>query len=110
MSDWNHGNAHFLRGLAQELMNLGHEVRCYEDEDAWSRKNLREEGQAAETSALQQFRNAFPQLNIRTYHSGSQFEEFAVKELRGADIVLVHEWNRPEIANSILKLKKKLGF
>ena len=35
ISDWNHGNAHFLRGLASELMKLGHEVRCYEERDAW---------------------------------------------------------------------------
>jgi spore maturation protein CgeB len=35
-SDWNHGNAHFLRGLADELRGLGHEVRCYEPENGWS--------------------------------------------------------------------------
>jgi spore maturation protein CgeB len=26
LSDWNHGNAHFLRGIATELMTRGHEV------------------------------------------------------------------------------------
>ena len=109
-SDWNHGNAHFLRGLAQELMNLGHEVRCYEEEEAWSRKNLREEGEDTEASAVQQFREAFPELQVRTYRADAQFDAFAEKELRGADIVIVHEWTRPETANSIVALKKKLDF
>ena len=109
-SDWNHGNAHFLRGLAQELMKVGHAVRCYEEEDAWSRKNLQEEGRDTEARAVQQFRDAFPQLDVRTYRAGAEFDDFAEKELRGADIVVVHEWNRPEIANSILALKTKLGF
>jgi spore maturation protein CgeB len=109
-SDWNHGNAHFLRGLAQELMNLGHEVRCYEEEDAWSRTNLRAEGHATESRAVCQFREAFPQLDVRTYSPGADFGNYAEKELRGADFVLVHEWNRPEIANAILSLKNKLGF
>ena len=110
MSDWNHGNAHFLRGLAQELMNLGHEVRGYEEENAWSRKNLHEEGEETESRAVQQFREAFPQLEVRTYRPGADFDNFAKAELGAADIVLVHEWNRPETANSILQRKRKLGF
>jgi spore maturation protein CgeB len=96
--------------LAQELINLGHEVRCYEENGAWSRKNLREEGEETERRAVQQFREAFPQLEVQTYSAGGEFDTFAERELRGADIVVVHEWNRPEVANSILRLKKKLGF
>jgi spore maturation protein CgeB len=40
VSDWNHGNAHFLRGIARELMARGHDVRIYEPRNAWSRQNL----------------------------------------------------------------------
>ena len=40
VSDWNHGNAHFLRGVARELIARGHEVRVYEPRDGWSRQNL----------------------------------------------------------------------
>jgi spore maturation protein CgeB len=40
ISDWNHGNAHFLRGLARELMRQGHQVYCYEQFEAWSLANL----------------------------------------------------------------------
>ena len=34
LSDWNHGNAHFLRGIAGELQHRGHEVVVYEPRDA----------------------------------------------------------------------------
>ena len=47
VSDWNHGNAHFLRGLARELVCMGHQVRCYEETGAWSLRNLMREGEAA---------------------------------------------------------------
>jgi hypothetical protein len=30
LSDWNHGNAHFLRGIATELIARGNEVVIYE--------------------------------------------------------------------------------
>ncbi len=39
-SDWNHGNAHFLRGVARELGRRGHDVRVYEPLDGWSATNL----------------------------------------------------------------------
>ena len=51
ISDWNHGNAHFLRGLASELVNQGHEVRCYEERDGWSMRNLAEEANDAAAQA-----------------------------------------------------------
>ena len=35
-SDWNHGNAHFLRGVVGELLARGHRVDVYEPADAWS--------------------------------------------------------------------------
>ena len=108
-SDWNHGNAHFLRGLAQELTLLGHQVRCYEERDSWSRVNLRQEGPAGER-ALNQFKEAFPQLDVRHYRRDTAFVAFARQELRGADIVLVHEWNHPEVVNTLLAMKDKLGF
>ena len=40
VSDWNHGNAHFLRGIVRELMARGHEVALYEPADGWSRSHL----------------------------------------------------------------------
>src|SRR4051812_5160055 len=40
LSDWNHGNAHFLRGVVTELVERGHAVKVYEPQDAWSFSNL----------------------------------------------------------------------
>jgi hypothetical protein len=39
ISDWNHGNAHFLRGVVAELLDRSHEVAVYEPADGWSRQN-----------------------------------------------------------------------
>jgi len=64
VSDWNHGNAHFLRGLASELVKMGHEVRCYEERDGWSITNLAGEGAEAVSEALADFRRAFPDLDV----------------------------------------------
>ena len=47
VSDWNHGNAHFLRGVATELAADGHQVRIFEPRDGWSITNLKlEHGEA----------------------------------------------------------------
>src|SRR2546427_3106027 len=86
ISDWNHGNAHFLRGLASELVKLGHEVRCYEERDAWAMRNLAAEPNGAAAAALIAFRRAFPSLDVRFYSNDSEFPKFARTELRGADV------------------------
>jgi len=106
-SDWNHGNAHFLRGLVDELGKLGHEVRCYEADNAWSFVNLLQE--PAATRSLQNFRSAFPNLDLNSY-SAESFETFADAELKDADVVVVHEWNSTQIVETILKLKNRHGF
>jgi len=109
-SDWNHGNAHFLRGLAHELMNLGHRVRCYEQVNSWSRANLQAEGWGIGDWALQQFRSTFPNLDVRYYNFDERFAAHALTELKDVDIVIVHEWNQPELVNTIAALKSQLGF
>jgi spore maturation protein CgeB len=110
VSDWNHGNAHFLRGLARELTQMGHEVRCYEELGAWSLTSLVNcEGTAA-ISAIDDFRKAYPELNIHFYQRGPSFEEFLDQELKGADFVIIHEWNDPEVVNAILQRKQEEGF
>jgi spore maturation protein CgeB len=110
VSDWNHGNAHFLRGLARELIQLGHSVHCYEELTGWSLSNLvREEGAVA-VGAIDDFRREYPELNIQFYNNDETFGPFAASRLREADVVIIHEWNDPRIANQILDLKPKLGF
>lgn len=110
ISDWNHGNAHFLRGLAMELVKHGHEVRCYEERDGWSMQNLSAEGSDTAARALTDFKQAFPALDVRFYDINAGLSEFLATELRGADIVIIHEWNSPELVASVLSLKRKLGF
>ena len=109
LSDWNHGNAHFLRGLARELAGLGHEVRCYEETGSWSLTNLMKEGEIA-IAAVAQFRREFPELDVRFYQRDESLRPFLAEQLRGADVVIVHEWNEPSVADAILSFKNELGF
>jgi spore maturation protein CgeB len=110
ISDWNHGNAHFLRGLVREMGRLGHEVRCYEQLGSWSLTNLiRNEGETA-VSAIDDFRRAYPELDVRFYNNDDSLAQFVEEEMRGADIVVIHEWNEPRVVNAILAQKKRLGF
>ncbi len=88
ISDWNHGNAHFLRGLAYELDRLGHDVRCYEEVDSWSMTNLLEEGIDRATEAFRNFRKAFPTLDVRFYRNDASLLPFLEEQLREADVAL----------------------
>lgn len=109
VSDWNHGNAHFLRGLARELVRMGHEVLCYEELNAWSLHNLMHEGEAA-TQAISKFRCSYPELDVRFYRRDEGLPAFLDRELETADLVLIHEWSEPEVAEEIISRKKRMGF
>ena len=110
VSDWNHGNAHFLRGLASALNRQGHDVRCYEQLGSWSLTNLmRHEGERA-IGAIDDFRRAYPDLDIRFYNEDAHLQEFLLEELTGADVVIIHEWSEPQVVSAILALKERLGF
>ena len=108
ISDWNHGNAHFLRGLARALAKMGHEVRCYEESDGWSVINLRQEADAAR--AIEHFRHTYPELDVHTYRCNSQIGPVLERELAGADLVIIHEWNSPRLIEEILSRKARMGF
>ena len=110
VSDWNHSSAHFLRGLVRELLRMGHEVRCYEELGSWSLSNLVKAEPELAVQAVEQFRREFPELDVRFYQLGATLRETLQPELRGADVVMVHERNSPEVANAILALKPELGF
>ena len=65
ISDWNHGNAHFLRGITADLLERGHDVRVYEPTDAWSVQNLvAEHGEGP----LEEFAREFPHLSSVRYN------------------------------------------
>ncbi len=109
VSDWNHGNAHFLRGLARSLVRNGHHVRCYEQLGAWSLCNLVKEEKDRAADSIDDFRVKFPELDVRFYNNDSTLSDFLGKELNGADVVIIHEWNDPAVVNAILSLKEKSG-
>lgn len=110
VSDWNHGNAHFLRGLARELVKMGHQVRCYEGLGSWSLTNLlRNEGDRA-IRAIDEFREAFPELDVQFYEPKGRLIEFLTQELRHADVVIFHEWNDPAVVAAALAARERLGF
>jgi spore maturation protein CgeB len=101
VSDWNHGNAHFLRGVATELLARGHRVEVYEPEGGWSVTNLLEEHGE---EPLREFRATYPALRTRTYHWARLDLGQA---LEGADLVLVHEWNEPNLIRRLGKHRKQ---
>jgi spore maturation protein CgeB len=104
VSDWNHGNAHFLRGIASELASRGHHVEVWEPEDSWSRRKLiAEHGERA----IRKFRAVYPFLQGRFYDRNS----FDVAEaIDGADLVIVHEWNDHDVVSKIGQLRAQKGM
>lgn len=110
VSDWSHGSAHFLRGLAASLMRLGHRVRCHEQLGAWSLVSLVRTEQERSIDAIDEFRRQFRELDIHFYECKDGLREHLKSELRNADVVLIHEWNEPAAVNEVLSLKEELGF
>ncbi len=98
-SCWNHGNAHFLRGVLRELAALGHDVVSQEPERSWSLDNLlRDHGEAA----LAPFAASYPDLAAATYPPDADLAEL----MEGADLVLVHEWNDPALVGALGALRR----
>ena len=94
-SDWNHGNAHFLRGVMRQLLRMGHSVKVHEMRDNWSRWNLeREHG----SDAADAYRIAYPELSSTLYDLDTLNLDDLLSQ---ADVVLVHEFNPPELVSRI---------
>lgn len=102
-SDWNHGNAHFLRGVACELLSRGHEVLVFEPRDAWSVQNLLAE---YGPQPIAHFQAAYPGLSSILY----ALEDLDLDQvLNGAQLVLVHEWNQPALVRSLGEHRQTKG-
>ncbi len=106
-SDWNNGNAHFLRGLLRALGALGHEVILFEPETEWSLNNLQTEPNGR--ASLQQFAETYSDLDIRTYPQDAA-EPYWREALDDVNVVILHEWNPPQLAHLLLSLRTDLGF
>ena len=108
-SDWNNGNAHFLRGLMREMGIRGHEAVVFEPYAEWSIENLMQERCGKES--LRQFAAMYPDLRIELYKQDSIEDRDAWRErLRGFDAILVHEWNSPALAHMLLDLRAETGY
>jgi spore maturation protein CgeB len=102
-SDWNHGNAHFLRGVISELLARKHQVKVYEPSNSWSRANLiSDQGQGA----IDDYQAAYQNLTSESYETKDLDLDAA---LSGADLVLVHEWNDHDLVASMGKHRRKTG-
>jgi spore maturation protein CgeB len=102
-SDWNHGNAHFLRGIAAELLARGIDVRVFEPRDAWSVQQLvAEHGERA----LARFDTACPELTSTRYELETLDLDAATD---GASLVLVHEWSASELVRRLGEHRERTG-
>lgn len=102
VSDWNHGNAHFLRGVMRNLIGRGHQAVALEPVGAWSRQNLRDDqGETAEEA----FYRTFPDLRSTLYDDAFDHEA----AIDDADVVIVHEWTDPLLVKRIGAARRNGG-
>jgi spore maturation protein CgeB len=107
VSDWNHGNAHFLRGLMSALARRGHDVVSWEPRGGWSLENLLK---VHGPDAVVAFARAFPEIRVRSYDPRAADLHLALMDaVAGADVVLVHEWTAPEVANAAAAAARAAG-
>jgi spore maturation protein CgeB len=104
ISDWNHGNAHFLRGVVRELQVQGHRVDVFEPAGGWSLRNLQEQHG---TEPIAEFQRAYPTLHSALYDLDTLDLERA---LDGADVVIVHEWNEPALIRRVGECRRRNDF
>jgi spore maturation protein CgeB len=99
LSDWNHGNAHFLRGICSELLSQGHSLAVYEPENSWSYQNLvADEGE----QSLVEFAATYPNLRSTRYRT-LKLEE----ALKDAQLAIVHEWNAPDLISALGRVRTR---
>ncbi len=101
-SCWNHGNAHFLRGVLRELIARGHEVAAYEPHGAWSLQNLLAD---AGEEGLAPYLDAYPELAAITYTPDADVGAM----VDGADLIIMHEWNDPALVAQVGRLRADGG-
>jgi spore maturation protein CgeB len=97
-SCWNNGNAHFLRGVARELVKAGHHITICEPQQSWSRLNALQDGGA---EAIDEVRSLIGGVDLVDWADAHEIESL----LDGADVVIVHEWTPPELVARIGDLR-----
>jgi spore maturation protein CgeB len=103
VSCWNHGNAHFQRGVLRALAARGHTVLAAEPAASWSRANLvADQGTAPE----RRFAGQFADLPVAVYHDEASLAPL----LDGADLVIVHEWTDPATVAAVGRWRRAARF
>ena len=100
LSSWNHGNAHFLRGVLRELQHLGHDVCAFEPRGAWSLANLEADHGPG---GLEAYRTHYPELRSEPFPADADLDAL----LDGSDLVVVHEWNEPDVVATIGRMRAR---
>lgn len=102
LSDWNHGNAHFLRGVVRELRYRGHTVTVMEPRDGWSRRNLiaaHGPDTLEEVEELMNLTEIWRPYDEATLDLGEVLED--------ADVVIAHEWNSPDLIKRLGEYRRR---
>ncbi|UWZ86947.1 CgeB family protein [Occallatibacter riparius] len=108
-SDWNNGNAHFLRGLMRGMRALGHDAVVFEPRAEWSVDNLLLEPRGQET--LRRFEEVYPDLQIELYETSDVSSQGMWQQRLGDfDVVVLHEWNPPALSAVLLEVREYLGY
>ena len=103
-SDWNHGNAHFIRGIVRELLRRGHDVKVYEPGYGWSLSNLvKDHG----CEMVSEFKRYYPTLIPNFYNPHNPDYKVILKDV---DLVIAHEWNPHEVIAELGKYKATFGY
>lgn len=103
LSDWNHGNAHFLRGVVSEMRSRNYDIQVYEPKEAWSLENLlKEHGE----EPIERFYATYGGLkSIRYDLKTLDLDQI----LDDADLVIVHEWNDHELVQRVGRHRANVG-
>jgi spore maturation protein CgeB len=99
-SDWNNGNAHFLRGLMRGLRKLGHEPVVFAHRDEWSVRTLCLAASGEE--AFDRFAAEYSDLQTYLYDARESGQHDSVRQLlEEFDVVILHEWNPQALAHTL---------
>ncbi len=103
LSDWNHGNAHFLRGVVSELRFRGHDVKVFEPRMAGACRtcatNMETPRSSSSTALTRSSKSS-------TYTLGTLDLDSLLDD---ADLVIVHEWNDHELVRGSVSTAHRRG-
>ncbi len=89
------------------MTDLGHDLTVFEPESGWSIDNLRSETRGKKS--IDNFGRTYPDINLKTF-KGEQEDDGWRECLNDKDIVILHEWSAPALAQQLLTMRDALGF